>query len=93
MNEYLLSEIIGIVNNQFDGIISMYSFEYSNKTNVLQCKISVSAKNSEWNLIVSEEVKRCLRTRIPLGENLIIKVVDGCCDLRTGKDKILSIIG
>ncbi len=93
VNEYLLSEIIGIVNNQFDGIISMYSFEYSNKTNVLQCKISVSAKNSEWNLIVSEEVKRCLRTRIPLGENLIIKVVDGCCDLRTGKDKILSIIG
>lgn len=41
--------------------------------------------------MVSEEVKKCLRTRIPLGDKLIIKVVD-CYDmLRTGKTKILSI--
>lgn len=91
VNEYLLSEIIGIVNNQFDGIISMYSFEYSSNTNVLQCNISISVEKSDWNSMVSEEVKKCLRTRIPLGDKLIIKVVD-CYDmLRTGKTKILSI--
>lgn len=90
INSYLLSEIINIVNNQFNGMISKYSFCYSSNESLLICYISVRPENVGWNKSIICETHKVLKERLPVNEYLNIKVTNYNEEFVTNKTQVLT---
>lgn len=91
INAYLLSDAINIVNNQFNGMISEYLFEYSCSKKTLQCTIQLNCNSGQWPTQVVSEVYRELNYRVPMTD-IKISVSNDNHQYSTRKPIILSII-
>lgn len=91
VNAYILSEIVDIVNNQFSGMITQYSFCYSASKNKLECYISVCPENENWVKNITFEMKKTLYERLPVSKNLCILVLNQKNEMHTNKTQILKI--
>lgn len=92
VSTYLLSEIIDIVNNQFNGMITKYSFCYSTSKNFLKCDIVIRTENENWAPNIICEIEKVLRQRLPVNKGLHISVASKKTEFATNKTHILTII-
>lgn len=91
VNEYLLKEIIDIVNNQFNGMIKNYSFSYSTGEKLLTCYIGIRSENVTWTESIIHETEKALQQRLPVYQSLYISVVKQNEKVQISKPNILTI--
>ena len=91
VNAYSLSETIDIVNNQFNGMIIKYSFDYSVSAVLLKCYITIRPEDEVWTKIILSETKKALMQQLPIDKGLHISVAPQKNKLQTNKFQILTI--
>ncbi len=91
INAYALTEIIDIVNNQFNGMIMRYSFDYLVSKKKLNCYITICPENESWIEIIISETKKVLDQRLPVHRGLQICVMKQKKEIVTKKIEILTI--
>ena len=91
VNAYSLSETIDIVNNQFNGMITKYSFDYSVNTKLLKCYITIRPEDKGWAETIIFETKKALKQQLPVDKGLCISVTQQENKVLTSKFQILTI--
>ena len=91
VNAYSLSETIDIVNNQFNGMITKYSFDYSVNAKLLKCYITIRPEDEGWAEIIIFETKKALKQQLPVDKGLCISVTQQGNNVLTNKFQILTI--
>ena len=91
VNAYSLSETIDIVNNQFNGMITKYSFDYSVNAKLLKCYITIRPEDKGWAEIIIFETKKALKQQLPVDKGLCISVTQQENKVLTSKFQILTI--
>lgn len=91
VNAYSLSETIDIVNNQFNGMITKYYFDYFVKDKLLKCYITIRPENENWAKIIIFETEKALKRQLPIDKGLCISVTQQENKVQTNKFQILTI--
>ena len=91
VNAYSLSETIDIVNNQFNGMITKYYFDYSVNAKLLKCYITIRPENEGWAEIIIFETQKALKRQLPVDKGLCISVTQQENKVLTNKFQIQTI--
>ena len=85
INSYSLSETIDNVNNQFNGMVTNFSFDYFVNSKLLKCYITIRPENADWTEIITFEIKKALSQKLPVDKGLHINVIQQINNMPTKK--------
>lgn len=73
INSFMLTEIIGEINNKLGDPIKEYKFAYCKRENILYCNIVVNSQFEKWEIAIKEHLSCLLECKIGKN-NLIFKI-------------------
>lgn len=67
LNSFMLSEVIGKINNKLGDPIKEYKFTYHKSDNILYCNIVLAPQFEKWNIAIKEQLDCLLKYKF--GDN------------------------
>ena len=74
INQTVLLEVMGEINNYFGQIVKYFKFKYFKSIKTLECELKIDEQYSHWNDRVEKEIIRVLTTRLPFDMGIYYKV-------------------
>ena len=92
LNSLLFLEIMGKINNQYNGLIKYYKYQYSESRQHLQCYLSIDTKNTNWYSSIKTAIETELN-KFLLDKNISFQVslLDKVC-LISEKHRVFEIV-